>query len=319
MSEIGLLLGVRDDLREGALRFRRGGQEPFLAAEASGIPVLTDLPALLDIAARAERDAADYEDLKRLLQAGSSLGGARPKAHVLDSDGRIAIAKFPSESSDTWNVMAWEKVALDLARDAKITVPDSQLLRVADRNVLVVDRFDRRGGARVGYASAMTMLEASDGDQRSYLEIAEVIEERSQAATAELRQLWRRMAFTILISNTDDHLRNHGFLHERGESWILSPAFDLNPSPGPGPRYLSTRIDYDSTRASVDALMSVAPEFRLDADGALGTLAQVTRAVARWREVAVSHGLQQHDLGMMEPAFEHAEARRAWDLIEGRL
>jgi serine/threonine-protein kinase HipA len=303
MSEIDLLLGVRDDLREGALRFRHAGQEPFLAAEASGIPVLTDLPALLDIAARAERDAADYEDLNRLLQAGSSLGGARPKAHLLGSDGRIAIAKFPSESSDTWNVMAWEKVAL---------------LRVADRHVLVVDRFDRRGGARVGYASAMTMLEASDGDQRSYLEIAEVVEERSPAATAELRQLWRRMAFTILISNTDDHLRNHGFLHERGESWILSPAFDLNPSPGLGPKYLSTRIDYDSTRASIDTLMSVAPEFRLDADGALETLTQVVRAIARWREVAVSHGLRQHDLDMMEPAFEHAETRRALDLIDGR-
>jgi serine/threonine-protein kinase HipA len=318
MSEIDLLLGVRDDLREGALRFRYGGQEPFLAAEASGIPVLTDLPALLDIAARAERDAADYEDLKRLLQAGSSLGGARPKAHVLDSDGRIAIAKFPSESSDTWNVMAWEKVALDLARDAKIAVPDSELLQVGDWHVLVVDRFDRRSGARVGYASAMTMLEASDGDQRSYLEIAEVIEEQSPAATAELCQLWRRMAFTILISNTDDHLRNHGFLHERGESWTLSPAFDLNPSPGLGPKYLSTRIDYDSTRASMDTLMSVAPEFRLDADGALETLAQVVRAIARWREVAVSHGLQQHDLDMMESAFEHAEARRAWDLIAGQ-
>src|ERR1700722_4326928 len=150
MSEIDLLLGVRDDLREGALRFRHAGREPFLAAEASSIPVLADLPALLDIAARAERDAADYEDLKRLLQAGSSLGGARPKAHVLDSDGRTAIAKFPSESSDTWNVMAWEKVALDLARDAQIAVPDSELLRAGDRHVLVVDRFDRHGGTRVG-------------------------------------------------------------------------------------------------------------------------------------------------------------------------
>ena len=318
MSEIDLLLGVRDDLREGALRFRYGGQEAFLADEPSGVPVLTDLPALLDIAARAERDVADYEDLKRLLRAGSSLGGARPKAHVLDSDGRVAIAKFPSESSDTWNVMAWEKVALDLARDAEIAVPDSHLLRVGDRNVLVVDRFDRRGGARVGYASAMTMLEASDGDQRSYLEIAEVIEERSQAASAELHQLWRRMAFTILISNTDDHLRNHGFLHDRGESWMLSPAFDLNPNPGPGLKNLSTRIDYHSTRASIDTLMSVAPEFRLDAGPALETLAQVTRAVARWREVALSHGLRQHDLDTMEPAFEHAEARRAWDLVEGR-
>ena len=131
--------------------------------------------------------------------------------------------------------MAWEKVALDLARDAEMAVPDSTLLRVGDRHVLVVDRFDRRGETRVGYASAMTMLEASDGDQRSYLEIAQVIEERSPSATAELRQLWRRWPLPILISNTDDHLRNHGFLHERGESWILSPAFDLNPSPRPRP------------------------------------------------------------------------------------
>ena len=238
MSEIDLLLGVRDDLREGSLRFRRGGQGSFLAAEASGIPVLTDLPALLDIAARAERDAADYEDLKRLLQAGSSLGGARPKAHVLDSDGRIAIAKFPSESSDTWNVMAWEKVALDLARDAEMAVPDSTLLRAGDRHVLVVDRAppSRRDPGWIRQRDDDARSQPRTGAVISAAtEIAQVIEERSPSATAELRQLWRRMAFTILISNTDDHLRNHGFLHERGESWILSPAFDLNPSPSPGP------------------------------------------------------------------------------------
>lgn len=318
MSEIDLLLGVRDDLRQGALRFRYDGQEPFLATEESGIPVLTDLPSLLDIATRAEQDAADYDDLKRLLRAGSSLGGARPKAHVLDSAGRIAIAKFPSESSDTWNVTAWEKVALDLARDTEIVVPDSQLIRVGKRNVLVVDRFDRRGKTRIGYVSAMTMLEASEGDERSYLEIAEVIEQHSPAATAELHQLWRRIAFSILISNTDDHLRNHGFLHARGESWTLSPAFDLNPNPDPGTKHLSIRIDFESTRASIDTLMTVAPYFRLDNDDALETLAQVTRAVARWRNVAASHRLQQHDLDIMEPAFEHAETRRALHLIGSR-
>ena len=318
MSEVGLLLGVRDDLRQGALRFRLDEQGPFLAAEESGVPALTDLPALLDIAARAERDTADYEDLRRLVRAGSSLGGARPKAHVLDAAGRVAIAKFPSDSSDTWNVMAWEKVALDLARDAGVTVPDSQLIRIGDRNVLVVDRFDRRGTARIGYASAMTMLEASDGDQRSYLEIAEVIEERSTAATAELRQLWRRIAFSILISNTDDHLRNHGFLHERGDSWMLSPAFDLNPNPQLGSKDLSTAIDYADTRASVDTLMSVAAYFRLDPSDALEVLAKVTRAVARWRAVAKSHGLLQQDLDTMEPAFEHAEGERARALTKIR-
>jgi serine/threonine-protein kinase HipA len=318
MSEFDVLLGVRDDLRQGALRFRLDEEGPFLATEDWGVPVLTDLPALLDIAARVEQDTAGYEDLQRLLRAGSSLGGARPKAHVVDAAGRIAIAKFPSAGSDTWNVMAWEKVALDLARDAGVTVTDSQLLRVGDRHVLVVDRFDRDGGTRIGYASAMTMLEASDRDQRSYLEIAEVIEERSTAATTDLRQLWRRIAFSILISNTDDHLRNHGFLHQRGDSWALSPAFDLNPDPRPGPKDLSTAIDFTDTRASVDNLMRVADYFRLGTSAALAVVAEVTQAVARWRTVATSHGLRQRDLNEMEPAFQHAEAERALTLTGTR-
>jgi serine/threonine-protein kinase HipA len=311
MSEVDLLLGVRDDLRQGAMRFQLDEQGPFLATEDSGVPALTDLPALLDIAARVERDSADYDDLQRLLRAGSSLGGARPKAHVLDAAGRVAIAKFPSDGSDAWDVMAWEKVALDLAKDAGMTVPDSQLIRIGDRHVLIVDRFDRRGAVRIGYASAMTMLEARDGDQRSYLEIAAVIEERSASATAELRQLWRRMAFSILISNTDDHLRNHGFLHERAQSWSLSPAFDLNPNPAAGPKYLSTAIDFDDTRASVETLLSVADYFRLDAGQALNVLAEVTQAVANWRRVAQTYGLTQRDQGDMEPAFEHPESEKA--------
>ncbi len=315
VGELDLLLGVRDDLRQGSLRFRYDGHEPFLATEESGIPVLTDLPLLLDIAARAERDIASYDDLKRLLRAGSSLGGARPKAHVLDGSGRVAIAKFPSESSDTWNVMVWEKVALDLARNAGITVPDSRLMQIGNRTVLIVDRFDRQGETRVGYCSAMTMLEASDGDERSYLEIADVIEQCSPVATAELRQLWRRVAFNILISNTDDHLRNHGFLHASGESWTLSPAFDLNPNPDPGAKHLSLRIDFESTRASIDTLMSVAPYFRLGHNDALEILAQVAGAVAPWRKVAASHGLLQRDLEIMESAFDHAESKLARHLI----
>jgi serine/threonine-protein kinase HipA len=318
MSEVDLLLGVRDDLRQGAMRFKLDEQGPFLATEDSGVPALADLPALVDIAARVERDSADYDDLRRLLRAGSSLGGARPKAHVLDAAGRLAIAKFPSDGSDAWDVMAWEKVALDLAQDAGVTVPDSQLISIGDRHVLIVDRFDRRGAARIGYASAMTMLEARDGDQRSYLEIAAVIEERSARATADLRQLWRRMAFSILISNTDDHLRNHGFLHDHAEAWSLSPAFDLNPNPAPGPKYLSTAVDFDDTRASVETLLSVADHFRLGTSQALDVLADVTRAVANWRRVAQTHGLTQREVGEMELAFEHTEAERARTLARRR-
>lgn len=241
LGEIDYLLGVRDDLRQGALRFREPGNASqdstgaFLAVETKGVPAVTDLPTLLDLADRAERDEVDLPDLQRLIQVGSSLGGARPKAHVIDNNGRIAIAKFPSASGDTWNVMRWEKVALEMAKEAGIEVPTSQLLDLAGRSVLIVDRFDRTESRdRIGYVSAMTMLEARDGDERSYLEIAETLETVSDQATADLHQLWRRIVFSVLISNTDDHLRNHGFLHQRADVWRLAPAFDLNPNPAPG-------------------------------------------------------------------------------------
>jgi serine/threonine-protein kinase HipA len=303
LGEVEYVLGVRDDLRQGALRFRQDNG-PFLAEDDKGVPALTDLPSLLELTDKAERDTADLTDLQRLVRIGSSLGGARPKAHVLDANGRIAIAKFPSANDDTWSVMAWEKVALDLAEASGITVPESRLLKLAGRHVLVVDRFDRTAdGSRIGYASAMTMLEASDGVQRSYLEIADIIETKSRRATAELQQLWRRIAFSVLISNTDDHLRNHGFLHEYGESWCLSPAFDLNPNPDPGPKYLNTAIDESDNTASVELVLDVADAFRLTAAQARDALTEIVGAVGQWRAVAAGHGLSDIEVAGMEPAF----------------
>jgi serine/threonine-protein kinase HipA len=304
LSEAEFLLGVRDDLRQGALRFRREPGGTFVADAAAGVPALVDLPELLDAAARVESDEAGPEEIRRLVQAGSSLGGARPKAHVRDSAGRIAIAKFPSAAMDTWNVMAWEKVALDLAEEAGITVPASELHVIAGRHVLVVDRFDRTtAGHRVGYVSALTMLEARDHQVRSYLEIAEVIEEHSPAATIELEQLWRRIVFSVLISNTDNHLRNHGFLHAGARTWRLSPAFDLNPDPAPGQKFLRTAIEDADTPASVDLALEVAPWFRLDPDHANGVLKEVRNAVAEWRTVAAHNGLSRPDVDAMRPAF----------------
>ena len=308
LGETDYLLGVRDDLRQGSLRFRLDGSG-FLADDDSGVPALTDLPQLLDLAARAEdpgsfTDASDLPDLQRLVRVGSSLGGARPKAHVLDTGGRIAIAKFPSAHSDTWNVMAWEKVALDLAAQAGVEVPTSKLLSLAGRSVLVLDRFDRTAtGERIGYASAMTMVEAADGDQRSYIEIAEVIENTSARATFELQQLWRRMVFTVLISNTDDHLRNHGFLHVRGDVWRLAPAFDLNPNPAPGAKFLSTTIDVADDTASLELALAVADYFRLTSTDARTVLDDVAAAVSQWRKVAHRHGLGESEITRMEPAF----------------
>jgi serine/threonine-protein kinase HipA len=308
---LDVLTGVRDDLRQGALRYTRGGDGPFLADVTSAPPGLEDLPGLLEVAARFEQDTVGYADLELLVRAGASIGGWRPKVHFADAAGGAAIAKFPKVGWDSWDVMTWEKVAHDLARAAGISLPDSELVEVGDARVFIVSRFDRQAGARVGYASARTMLNAGHGEQRSYLQIADVIEQRSPDPAADLAELWRRIAFSILISNTDDHLRNHGFLHQRSGSWALSPAFDLNPNPAPGPKQLSTAIDLTDTTASVDTLMSVAGRFGLDAGAALSVLAEVTHAVAAWRDVAVACGLQQEDLEAMEPAFEHAETERA--------
>lgn len=314
-GEFDLLVGVRDDLRQGALRFRTDDDPTFLAPDTVGVPLLVDLPALLSAADRVAVDTADHADLTTLVRAGSSLGGARPKAHVLDPAGVLAIAKFPSPSSDGWNVMAWEKTALDLAGGCGITVPNSQLVKIDGRDVLIVDRFDRIEGRRVGYASALTMLEARDGDLRSYLDIAAVIEEHSTATTAELGQLWRRIVFSVLISNTDDHLRNHGFLHESRDAWALSPAFDLNPNPDSGPKHLATTIDEDDATANIDTVMAVAGMFRLGPDRARAVLGEVVHACAAWRTVAKRHGLSHRDIADMAPAFEHAPADQARALI----
>lgn len=310
-GEIELLLGVRDDLRQGALRFRDPAGGEFLATEEDGVPAMLELPRLLGAAERADLDEDDDDDLATLLRVGSSLGGARPKAHVVDAEGRISIAKFPSPSSDEWDVMRWEAVALQLARDAGIDAAASTLHTVDGRAVHVVERFDRAAARRVGYVSAMTMLERADGEAGSYLEIADVIQRHSPRAAEDLRELWRRIAFSILISNLDDHLRNHGFLRTSSAGWTLSPAFDLNPDPRPGPRHLATAIDFDETAARLDLLLEVAAEFRLAPAAAGEILREVAEATSRWRAAASTLGLPNAELDRMAPAFEHPEADAA--------
>jgi serine/threonine-protein kinase HipA len=310
-GEIDYLLGVRDDLRQGALRFRDLATGIYLTNEATGVPLLLELPKLLGAADRLERDEASEDELRMLLRGGSSLGGARPKAHVLDAKGRVAIAKFPSAAKDEWDVMRWEAVALALARAAGIRVSDWTLHLIDGKPVLIVDRFDRAGDRRIGYASAMTMLEAEDHDHGSYLYIADVIERHSPHTGEDLRQLWQRIAFSILISNTDDHLRNHGFLRTSSAGWTLSPAFDLNPDPRPGPKHLNTAIDLDDTTASVETLMNVAHYFRLDDDDARQILGEVGGATSQWRTVAEEAGLDRTAIEQMTPAFEHDQAKRA--------
>ncbi len=315
IGEIDYLLGARDDMRQGALRFRDPGSGEYLATEATGVPNLLELPRLLNAVERLERDEADEPELEALLRGGSSLGGARPKAHVRDQDSRVAIAKFPSEAKDEWDVMRWESVALTLAAEAGITVSRSSLHRIDDRSVLIVDRFDRSAELRIGYVSAMTMLEAGDGDQGSYLEIADVIERNSPTTEKDLAELWRRIAFSVLISNTDDHLRNHGFLRSSSSGWSLSPAFDINPDPESGPKYLSTAIDFDDPSASIEKLMDVTTYFRLGQSGALRILADVAVACGSWRQVAERAGASGEEISLMRSAFETEQTDVAARLV----
>jgi serine/threonine-protein kinase HipA len=314
LGEADYLLGVRDDLRQGALRFRDPERGTYLADEQAGVPDLIELSALLRAAESMERDEASEEELRRLLRGGSSLGGARPKAHVIDREGRLAIAKFPRPADD-WDVMRWEAVALELAQAAGIWVPPFECHEVDGKAVLIVDRFDRDGDLRIGYVSAMTMLEASDGEVGSYLDIVEAIEVRSARTDEDLRQLWRRIAFSVLVSNTDDHLRNHGFLRTSTAGWSLSPAFDLNPDPEPGPKTLSTAIDYGTDAASLKVLLDVAEHFRLGTEEAEAIVGDVAAATRAWRSAAERAGIGRAELERMAPAFEHEQAERARSIV----
>jgi serine/threonine-protein kinase HipA len=239
--------------------------------------------------------------VKALLDAGSgSLGGARPKASVRD-DERLLIAKFP-HPDDEWDVMAWEKTALDLASAAGIRVPRARLVQVDRRSVLLVERFDREAQRRVPYVSAMTLLEARDGDTHDYVEIAEAMADVSAGASADLNELWRRIAFSVLINNTDDHLRNHGFLHRRG-GWQLSPAFDLNPDPDVRASRQTPIAGVETRAGAIDALMAYADAFRVDPPATAEILGRVSDAVSGWRKIAAGNGIRARELDLFEPAL----------------
>ncbi|MCZ3388065.1 MAG: type II toxin-antitoxin system HipA family toxin [Actinomycetia bacterium] len=299
LSDADFLVGVSDFTRQGALRFRADGEGPFLGT-SNEVPRLLELPRLLNAADAVSRDD-DFTAIKELLEAGSgSLGGARPKASVRDGD-RLLIAKFPHPDDD-WDVMAWEKTALDLAKKAGIRVPEVRLAHTDGRAVLLLERFDRISDGRVPYMSAMTLLSAHDGDSHDYLEISEALPAVGSAARKDLNELWRRIVFSVFVNNTDDHLRNHGFLDERG-GWALSPVFDVNPNPDTDtPR--QTTIGGASRRE--DALAgahSYAGDFDLDDQAATRVLSEVRAAVFGWRDIAAANSVPEKQMEMFGDAF----------------
>jgi len=312
LTEIDYLLMVDDEARQGALRFaeREGG--PFLAEPGPRrIPPLIELPRLLSAAERVLSGTDTGEDLRLLLAPGSSLGGARPKASVRDRGGHLAIAKFPNQGDEV-NTVLWEAVALTLAAKAGISVPVWRVATVSGKPVLLLRRFDREREIRLPFLSAMSMLDARDNEARSYLEFADVLRQYGAAPREDMHALWRRIVFSILISNTDDHLRNHGFLWAGPAGWRLSPAYDLNPIPTDiKPRVLSTTIDLDDGTASLKLALQVAGYFELGEAEAHRIAGQVGQSVAAWRRHAAKLGITPAEIGRMASAFEHEDLQAA--------
>jgi serine/threonine-protein kinase HipA len=312
LMESDYLLLVDDETRQGALRFaeREGG--PFLASSSSSrIPPLVELPRLLQASERVIGETDSDEDLRLLLAPGSSLGGARPKASVCDRDGSLAIAKFPHKD-DVVDVEKWEVVALSLAGKAGIRVPKWRIETVAGATVLLLGRFDRSGRSRIPFLSAMSMLGAVDNESRSYLEMADAIRQYGSEPKADMRELWRRIVFNVLISNTDDHLRNHGFLYEQAKGWRLSPAYDLNPVPlDVRPRMLTLAITMDDTTAKLSLAFDVAEYFGISPADAQLISREVGQAVAQWREEAGRVGIERRAIDRMASAFEHDDLRQS--------
>jgi serine/threonine-protein kinase HipA len=312
LQEIDYLLLVDDEARQGALRFaeREGG--PFLRKDGvKRIPPLVELPELLSAAEHVMEDKDTEEDMRLLFASGSSLGGARPKASVIERDGHLAIAKFPRKD-DEINTVVWEAVALALAAKAGVVVPVNRIEIIAKKPVMLLRRFDRERNRRLPFLSAMSMLGAKDNETRSYLEIVDALRRHGAAPKEDMEALWRRLLFNILISNTDDHLRNHGFLYAGQEGWRLSPAYDLNPVPTDiKPRILSTAINEDDNTASLTLAMEVAGYFELADAKAREIAADVGRAVSKWREEAARHNLTKNEIDRMASAFEHDDLKVA--------
>jgi serine/threonine-protein kinase HipA len=312
LQEMDYLLLVDDEARQGALRFAEKEGGPFLREEGlKRIPPVIELPRLLSAAEHVIDETDTEEDLRLLIAPGTSLGGARPKASVREKGGHLAIAKFPRRD-DEINTVAWEAVALTLAKKSGIAVPVGRVEIVAKKPVLLLRRFDRDGRQRIPFLSAMSMLGAKDNETRSYLEIADALRQHGAAPKADMQALWRRIVFNILISNTDDHLRNHGFLYEGQQGWRLSPAYDMNPVPiDIRPRILSTAINEDDGTAALALAMEVAGYFGFGAAAAGAIAAQVGKAVSKWRDEAARQGLTKTEMDRMASAFEHRDLEAA--------
>lgn len=310
LSEIDYLLAITDHTRIGALRYKRIGEGSFdHDIGPYRVPPLIQLPALINAADAVQANTETAEDLSLLLNEGSPLGGARPKSAVIDSDGTLAIAKFPKLDDDR-SITHGEVLAMTLARKAGINAASARIQDVAGRSVALITRFDRHKGQRVPFLSALSLLGLNDGDEASYTDIAECIRMYSSAPTADLHELWRRIVFSVLIGNLDDRLRNHGFLYDRNDKWRLAPAYDLNPVPlQEKARELSTWISEEGPGADLDIARRAAPFFALKKDRAEAIIDEVFFALDGWQNTARQLGMSAADIGVYSTAILDGQER----------
>ena len=314
LTEMDYLLGVDDVSRIGALRFRNAAGEFLRTPQGRerGIPALLELTQIIGAAHAVERGTETEKDLACLRGRATSLGGMRPKCSILDEEGHLAIGKFPSVSDDRAVTKA-EVLALNLAIAAGIDAAQGRIVYSDGIPVALIQRFDRAKSGRIPYLSATSMLQASREEEHAYSEIAERILSVSPDAKRDLAELWRRIVFNMLITNVDDHLNNHGFLHVGHGQWRLAPAFDLNPFPDKGRDPKTWLTEGTGPTGRIEDAMRAAAYFHLTDEESLRILGEVYSAVSRWRQVAkdAAVGMTAAESEAFEPAFEHEEAQSA--------
>ena len=304
-QDLDYVLALDDASRIGALRFRADAAGPFLAASGGKIPPVVQLSALLNAADAVHGETETAQDLRYLLGQGSPLGGARPKSAVALPDGRLAIAKFP-KPDDTRDIAAGEILALTIAQKAGIQVPGHQLVVVEGDGVSVITRFDRVGARRIPFLSANSLLGLPQGDSGSYTRLADGVRQFGHDTASDLLELWRRLVYSLLVSNYDDHLRNHGFLMRQPGRWALSPAYDLNPVPEiDRARMPETPISEERDEPTIAAALAVAPRFGISAATAKTMLREVLAAVSGWRTIGKQLRIKAKTLDAYATAFEH--------------
>lgn len=313
LSSFDYLIGIDDFSRMGGFRFKASQDGEFINCEESlRIPPLTDIHTLVSASMEIEKSEElnrlpEKKWLQQLVHPGTSLGGARPKAVVVNDEGRLCMAKFPSRNDD-YDVGLWEHHSHLLAKEAGVIAAETGVVDTGGQyHTLFSKRFDRTAdGRRKHFASAMTLLGLTDGcDAKTgngYLDIVDFILQNCCDVEANLRQLYRRVAFNIAIGNSDDHFRNHGFLLTP-KGWTLSPAYDMNPTLND---YQALMINSNTNQADLNILLDSSDEYMIGRKEAETIIEEVKSGVRQWKYIANRLGITKREMAVYEQVYQRA-------------